>query len=367
MKFQRIVTLKRSSFILGMLIAIATHAADPKPDPSCEGVLSPAAQISSRIMARKKSLTILTGDTTAIESMMTFVLQQLPPEFDRRSVFEITDHQIVETEFSGSKDSQAQPKENYAALKIPLEERVGKTDAFVGLILRDFLNLEFTEPTSRILNVSANQLSTRQQKELLEVYNSLPDDLDFHLMLFSTNEANIIQGFRAQTNAIAADSSGQAAYAEKRGTYLRQLVKVMLEPKEKPWGARVVSPTAKKTSDFATDMITLAQTLTLQDVQFFLMQIEPPHQEGNENRPAFVEMPGLAGTIQSGAVDSDLTDLSTWDDVVSSGPNKNNLRMVVIPVVNFTTSELYNLQKWIATLSNRKDGHLFRTILLMDK
>lgn len=331
------------------------------PASTCEEKLSSSQTVVKQLTSRKKNLTIITGETDAIETLVEFSLSGLEPEFEKRTIFVLSDETITETGDEGD----IVPKENWAALKLPIEERMGNTETTKGILLRDWLNNEYSEPTIRMLSFSANQLSLRQQRELLEIYNSLPDDLDLHLFLYSNHPENIISGFREKTEVIHADNSGAASYAQKRGTHLRQLADLLLKPKTSQWGAKIILPSMQLGQSFTIDLITLIPTLTKQEVEFFLMQPEPPTQEGNENRPAFVQIEGFSGSVQSGMADSDRSTLEVWDDIVSSGPNKNNLRLIMIPTQLLTESEQHTLKKWIAKFSERKDAHLYRLIFLM--
>lgn len=351
-------------FILGMFITIATHATNTQPDSSCESILSPPAQIVEKLTSRKKTLTIITGETKSIESLMKFSLAQLEGEFSRYTTFEISDHVIEDKEFRGQDDSEVQLKDNLASFILPLEERMGKTQVTAGLLLRDWLNQDFDEPTIKQLLISASQLSIKQQKELLEIYNSLPDDLDFHLMLFSTHAENWIPAFREKTNVIHADNTGMEDFVQSRKEHLRFMVKHLLEAKQKISLQSIETESMKRGQSFTTDMITLAQTLTHQDVEFFLMQTEAFRQEQQSERPAFEDMIGIVGSIQVGTREDDKATLSTWNDVVSSGPNKKNIRMIVIPKGNLTESELHSMKKWVDQISEGKDAHLYRILFL---
>ncbi len=347
-------------YIFGILFVMAAHAANIQPDPTCESKLLPGDQLIAKLTSRKKTITIIVGETPAIENLVNFSLAQLPAEFNRRTTFEFSDHLI---EHAVQKEDEPL-KENYAALKLPIEERAGKTQITVGLLFRDWLNQHFEEPTIKHLLISANQLSTRQQKELLEIYNSLPDDSDFHLMLFSTHANNMISGFREKTEVIHADPTALPQLTERRGTYLRQIADDIIKPKQKIWIARIETPNIAKGHNLAIDVITLAQTLSRQEIEFFLMQTESFRREQQELRPAFEEMQGHVGSAQAGVAEADLSTLDVWNDIVSSGPNKNSVRLIVIPFANLNNSERRAMHKWVDALSNSKDAHLYRILIL---
>ena len=362
--FERFLNLNFITVILGFMISLTVFATPGHVTGfgmlSCEEKFLPIDQLYTRLTSRQKSLTIVTGETAAIENLVLFSLSQLPADFSRRTTFEFTDHLIEIPNANSRTDNQPAFKDNFAAFKLPLEERIGKTQISVGLLFRDWLNQQFEDSTSKHLTVSANQLSTRQQKELLEIYNSIPEDEDFHLMLFAAHPNDLLSGFKEKTEVIHADH----ASSEKRGAYLRQVVQDIISPKQKIWVGRIETPNMAKGEKFAVDLTTLAQTLTRQEIEYFIMQTESYRREQQEFRPAFVEMPGIAGSVQTGPEQAGMASLENWFDIVSTGPNKNSIKLITIPFGNLNAAERQAMQKWANQLSESKDAHLYRLLIL---
>lgn len=356
--FLGVFHMVRLAFIARLLFAFsvfttAAYAAKPLPTKEeCEAKLEPAQVLYKALKNKKKSITILSGDGEMAVGNLRFVMSQINPEpsmFQFNQDFDATDNM---------------PSTN-AALTGSLWHRYGHDLNHVDLMIAEWLKIE----GKKILTLNVSQISLRQQRELIDAFEKMPKDSDVHVLLFADRPESVIESIRDIAGNIHTAATKNLAATEARAKKVREVANELIKSRIQIFMARIIIKDTVESQRFASDVITLMSTLTNKDIEFFLMDGEelglPP-----KERHAFMQKAGVTGSIMEGYDEPEKgftgPSLEGWIDFLNEQKGNKSPRLVIVPGQFLTESENHAFKKWVQTLLQQSDGHLYR-ILIMDE
>lgn len=345
-----------------MLLVTAAYAGEvihTSDALDCNSLLTPQQKLAKTLQSKKKSITVMIGNEKDAAYSLHFVSSQVFTDKDAYSAFKFKKFR-----------PELNTPENNGLLTTTLLQRAGEAEIFgnapkklENITLANWMKQK-SSSDAHLLTFNWNNLSIRQQKDILKIYEISSQDEPVHILIFIDDERNLDPKLREQAQILHINDIGRSENADpKRGEDLRIVSKMITTDSIVPLYARLTFPTQAGGVAFVNDVLSLTKTLTAQPVEYFEMQAEAQG-IANERRRPFIRKRGKTGTVQDGEIKGRMP-LEDWlEAIASKHDGEKILRFVVIYTNDLTESETHILQNWIEELHELEDAQMIRVLII---